>query len=69
MYTNYYVNRNQQQNGDHEVHKDGCYWLPLPHNRIHLGAYASCRLAVLEAKRHFKRANGCKHCSSACHTS
>ncbi len=38
----YYVNKNQQANGDHEVHKKGCSWLPLPSNRIYLGDFLSC---------------------------
>ena len=25
----YYVNRNAQDNGDHEVHLQGCYWSSL----------------------------------------
>ena len=25
----YYVNKNAQSNGDHEVHKSGCSWMPL----------------------------------------
>ncbi len=25
---NYYVNKNAQANGDHEVHKSGCSWIP-----------------------------------------
>ena len=33
----YYVNKNAQQNGDHEVHTTGCQWLPKSENRIYLG--------------------------------
>ena len=25
----YYVNNTAQSNGDHEVHREGCYWLTL----------------------------------------
>ena len=38
----YYVNTNAQENGDHEVHKEGCYWLPMPHNLIYLGNFSTC---------------------------
>ncbi|OGQ89406.1 MAG: hypothetical protein A2464_06365 [Deltaproteobacteria bacterium RIFOXYC2_FULL_48_10] len=65
----YYVNKNQQQNGDHEVHKTGCTYLPNPENRIFLGDYDSCYPAVQKAKAYFSQVNGCYYCSYACHTS
>lgn len=65
----YYVNKNAQNNGDHEVHKDGCSYMPLPANRQHLGDYSSCRPAVVEARRYFPQSNGCAFCSPECHTS
>ncbi len=33
----YYVNKNAQSNGDHEVHKSDCAWLPEVENRKYLG--------------------------------
>ena len=65
----YYVNRNSQSNGDHEVHKADCYRLPNPENRISLGDHSSCQSAVREAKKYYSQSNGCYYCSSACHTS
>ena len=65
----YYVNRNAQPNGDHEVHKDGCAWMPALENRLYLGDFTSCHDAVRAAKVFFPRSNGCIHCSPACHTS
>ena len=65
----YYVSKNAQANGDHEVHESGCLWLPRPENRIHLGRHYSCSSAVVDAKRYFFRVNGCYHCSRPCHTS
>ena len=64
----YYVNKNAQANGDHEVHRTGCSWLPELENRKYLGDFASCGPAVREAKKHYSRANGCYYCSNACHT-
>ena len=64
----YYVNKNAQDNGDHEVHTPGCKYLPKPHNRIYLGDFASCGPAVTEAKKHYAQSNGCYYCSNACHT-
>lgn len=65
----YYVNKNAQTNGDHEVHTTGCSWLPEAHNRIYLGEFASCGPAVREAKKYYSQVNGCYYCCNACHTS
>jgi hypothetical protein len=66
---NYYVNKNAQSNGDHEVHKSDCRFLPASENRIYLGDYSNCREAVVAAKRHYTQSNGCRTCSNECHTS
>lgn len=65
----YYVNKNSQSNGDHEVHASGCSWLPMAENRIYLGAFENCKEAVKEAKNHYDQVNGCYYCSNDCHTS
>jgi hypothetical protein len=67
--TSYYVNTQAQANGDHEVHKSGCTWLPSVLNRTYLGEYDSCVGAVKEARKHYLQVNGCYYCSNACHTS
>lgn len=64
----YYVNKNAQANGDHEVHKNGCTWLPKAENRIYLGDFQSCKPAVTKARDHYSQVNGCFYCSKACHT-
>lgn len=66
--SNYYVNKNAQQNGDHEVHKEGCSWMPELSNRLYLGDFTSCEPAVREAKKHYSQSNGCYYCCNACHT-
>lgn len=69
MATTYYVNTNAQPNGDHEVHTNACNWLPSAENRKYLGSFDSCAEAVEKAKTSYPTtANGCVHCSSACHT-
>lgn len=65
----YYVNKNTQANGDHEVHKEGCDYLPKVKNRIYLGEFINCEDAVEEAKEHYSQVNGCYYCSEECHTS
>ena len=47
----YCVNKNVQQNGDHEVHKIGCRWYPQLENRLSLGEHTNCSSAVIEAKK------------------
>ena len=67
----YCVNREKQDNGDHEVHnlEAGCRHLPLPANRFDLGEHASCASAVTKAKLVFAQSNGCYYCARPCHTS
>lgn len=64
----YCVNRQAQTNGDHEVHRQGCRFWPLPQNALDLGWHSDCRSAVISARQHFTQVNGCVHCSQACHT-
>jgi hypothetical protein len=64
----YYVNKNAQPTGEHEVHQLSCDWLPKEENRIYLGNFDSCAPAVREAKRYYSNVDGCYHCSPACHS-
>jgi hypothetical protein len=65
----YYVNKNPQLNGDHEVHISTCSFLPIEANRLYLGIYSNCEDAVARAKQTYPKSNGCKTCCNACHTS
>ena len=64
----YCVNKNAQDNGDHEVHKEGCKFFPAPENRIYLGKFSSCHAAVVKARDYYSQVNGCYFCSGPCHT-
>ena len=65
----YYVNRQAQANGDHEVHKElGCPTPAASHNRQPLGEHSTCASAVQAARRYYSQVNGCAHCAPACHT-
>lgn len=64
----YYVNRNAQNNGDHEVHRERCEHMPYVENRIYLGNFDSCGPAKREAKKYYDTADGCYYCCNACHT-
>ncbi|MBU8884152.1 hypothetical protein KSK37_13755 [Kaistella sp. DKR-2] len=65
----YYVNKNAQSNGDHEVHHAVCPYLPSLDNRKYLGEFHFCDAAVKEAKKTYPKSNGCKTCAPTCHTS
>jgi hypothetical protein len=65
----YYANKNSQSNGDHEVHKSDCSFLPKVENRTYLGEFDNCKDAVKEAKKTYDDVNGCYYCSNSCHTS
>jgi hypothetical protein len=63
----YYVNKNAQSNGDHEVHTENCNYLPS--DKKDLGDFSNCKDAVTEAKKTYTKPNGCYYCSESCHTS
>ncbi|PWE00006.1 hypothetical protein [Marinilabilia rubra] len=65
----FYVNKQAQANGDHEVHREDCIFLPSIENRQYLGVFNSCYEAVKEARKSYPKANGCFYCSRDCHTS
>jgi hypothetical protein len=66
----YYVNKNQQSNGDYEVHKTGCSYMPNIGNAHYLGEFNSCEPAVQKAKQlGYYTADGCYFCCRPCHTS
>ena len=64
----FYVNKNAQDNGDHEVHKEGYNWMPEESNKIYLGLFTNCHEAVKEAKKTYIKSNGCFYCSRECNT-
>lgn len=64
----FYVNKNPQPNGDHEVHVYGCYWLTRAKNQHELGYFEDCIVAVEAAKTLYRQSNGCETCCPACHT-
>lgn len=64
----YYVNKNAQANGDHEVHEQTCSFVPDEPNRVFLGDHQSCSPAVAAAQGIYPQSNGCYYCSRSCHT-
>ncbi len=50
----YYVNKNAQANGDHEVHTATCTIGPNESNRLYLSEFSNCQEAVREVKRTYQ---------------
>lgn len=63
----YYVNKNPQVGGEHEVHEYSCSYLPNADNCLYLGEFSSCQAAVVEAGRHYREVDGCFYCCNPCH--
>ena len=63
----FYVNTNAQPNGDHEVHRSTCAWLPDVENRIYLGDFATSQAAVREARKYYSQVDGCYYCCPESH--
>lgn len=65
---NFYVNKKAQANGDHEVHRVTCSWLPDVENRIYLGDFDTSQTALREARKYFSQVDGCCYCCPEIHT-
>ena len=63
----YYVNKNAQANGDHEVHRPTCIWLPNEANRIYLGSFATSQEALRAARSYYSQVDGCAYCCPEIH--
>ena len=46
MEKRYYLNKNKNRSGVHEVHREDCFYLPLEMNRIFLGLFSDSYEAV-----------------------
>nr|WP_084006205.1 hypothetical protein [Flammeovirga sp. MY04] len=63
----YYVNKNPQSSGEHEVHSEFCSRLPSAGNRFYLGLFSSCAEAVSRASVMYPSVDGCYYCCNECH--
>lgn len=72
--TKFYLNLNAQSNGDHEVHKENCYYYKMfksGHNFELLGSFINEQAAVKYAKQKHPtfRIDGCAYCCPNAHRS
>lgn len=65
----YYVNKNSDSNpgNNHEVHAEGCRWMPMSENRQYLGEFSSAVEAVQMAEIFYQNVDGCATCCPECH--
>jgi hypothetical protein len=63
----YYVNKNAQNGGEHEVHTSTCAHKPLSENSVYLGEHVTCRGALQEARKRYDNVDGCYYCCNDCH--
>ena len=73
MIRHYYLNRNAQsypEDGEHELHVDGCPTPPDWANRLSVGWHDTCTEAKRAARRQYPgwSIDGCGHCLPECHT-
>ena len=66
FYYNYYVTKEMDTHGKHEVHREGCPYLPAPEACEHLGRLLSSFSAVAVARKLYDKINGCLHCTPEC---
>ena len=67
-YHHYYVNDKAQPSGEHEVHKDGCRYMPGDRHRQPLGTFENCHDAMTAAYAIYPNSDGCGICCRPCHT-
>ena len=63
----YYVNKNAQYSGEHEIHTSDCAFLPSVENRIFLGYFNNSSEALKVAKQYFNNVDGCFYCCPKSH--
>jgi len=69
---NYYLNKNAQSNGDHEIHKESCYYYYMykgGYNFELIGAFSNEYEAMRYAryKYPYLRIDGCAYCCPNIH--
>lgn len=66
----YYVNKNAQPSGEHEVHVDdaSCLYPPSASSRLDLGWHETCANAITAARALYSNVDGCYWCNRNCHT-
>ena len=64
----YYYNRNSNKNNKHEIHRQGCAYMPKEKNKMKIGLADDCHKAIIKAKERtgIEKFDGCAYCCSEC---
>ncbi len=65
----FYISKFSETNGDYDVHKADCLFLPSEKHRFFLGSFDKCSEAIKKGKEIFDKPNGCYFCILNCHIS
>ena len=65
---NYYINTEQNSEGDYELHHEYCHHLKSISQQKYIGMFKSDNQALTIAKKKYPSVNGCPHCSSTIYT-
>lgn len=63
----YYVSKNINEDGRHEVHNQRCRTLPPMDELICLGDFKICSDAMIASRNIYEKVNGCYNCCFPCH--
>lgn len=63
----YFVTMNQHAGDEHEVHKDGCPYMPANEQRLYLGEFVDGLAALEEARKYYPKAIACRWCCPECY--
>jgi hypothetical protein len=63
----YFLDKNEKEGGEHQVHLSTCLYLPDQSQLIHLGYFATCDDVLEAAKKHYPRIDGCSNCCKKIH--
>lgn len=58
----YYVNKQANAQGQHDLHSEFCGFLPTTAKRIYLGDFSNCSEAESRATKLLGQINKCLHC-------
>ena len=67
MYS-YFISKEKNGAGKHELHASVCYKLPDPGKRIYIGEFEDCVQAMRLAESMIRSMDGCPLCSPRCHS-
>ena len=67
MNKSYYLNKNAQATGEHEVHTSDCRYLPIVANKIYLGVFDNSEDAIRKARLYYHNVDGCRFCCPKSH--